>query len=135
MAEMYGIRIDSHEPNPEKAVSYLPDCDNADWRPEDPRWNDSFILKGMHPQVDSYGQEFITFPIIYMKHDTNDGYYESRMSDEEFPGSEIWKSGAGEAISIIDLTIHNLVGTIIFKRMDWKDYIMQKIANVKEGLL
>lgn len=123
MAEMYGYRIDTREPSPIKAVTYLADCDNTDWSPEDLRWNDSFILKDMHPQVDSYGQEYIAFPIIYMKQSANENYQEYRMSDEEFPGSKIWKTGAGEIKSIIDLTIHHLIGIMIFKRLDWKDYI------------
>ncbi len=124
MSERYGFRIDIREPNPEKKVSYLPDCDNGDWSPEDSRWNDSFILKGMHPQKDSFGQGFVSFPIIYMKEDANGDYREYRMSDEEFPGSEIWKTGAGNIISIVDQVIHDLIGVMIFKRMDWKDHIL-----------
>lgn len=133
MSEMYGYRIDTREPNPTKAVTYLSDCDNADWEPADERWKDTFLMKLMHLHEDSYGQEYIVFPPLYWKQDEDAVhlYYECRISNEEFPGSRRILTGDSNVFSILDNTMHNIIGVMVYKRLDWKEFLGKNPHNWK----
>ena len=125
MAEMYGFRHDLLDCRPDAAITYLPDCDNADWESADERWRDTFLMKLMHPHEDSYGQCYVVFPPLYYRQneDTDRMYHEVRISDKEFPDSTYIQTGVGEVFSSIDENVRQMIGVMIFKRLDWNTYL------------
>ena len=133
MSEMYGFKHDLLDCRPDSSITYLADCDNADWEPADERWKDTFLMKLMHLHEDSYGQCYIVFPPLYWKQDEDADhmYYDCRISNEEFPGSTCVLTGESNIFSIIDNTMLNIIGVMVYKRLDWKEFLRKNPHNWK----
>lgn len=131
MANIYGFRHDSHNPDP-RALTIPEECANHGWEPFDPRWNETDLMQQVMHEHDGVD-------ILHMSICETPEYWEIKMSLEPFEHSNPWEfCSKYPHRNIVDHTILTQIGVMVSGSLNWQQELLTskwKIVkvNIVEG--
>ena len=131
MANIYGYRVDPHNPDP-RAITIPEDCANYGWEPFDPRWNETDLMQQLMHDHDGIDE-------VHMCVCETPEYTEIKISLAPFEHSRSYGfCSKYPHRSIVDYTILTQIGVMVTGTENWQQELLPSKwknvnANVVEG--